>query len=58
MYGQKKSGMTWMTQIFLGVSVLVLVGAIAFGIIVSRNGGITFNNTTSGDANNPFALSK
>lgn len=56
MYGEKKSAMTWMTQIFLGVSVLVLIGAIAFGIMVTRDGGMSFKNKTSGDSNNILSI--
>ena len=58
MYGEKKSALTWTTQIFLGVSVLILIGAIAFGVMATRNGGVSFKNMTSGDSKNPLSLNR
>lgn len=58
MYGEKKSALTWMTQIFLGISVLVLIGAIAFGVMVTRDGGDGFKNMTSGDSKNSLSIKK
>lgn len=55
MYGEKKSAVTWITQIFLGLSVLILIGAIAFGIMISRDGGMNFRNTTSNGDGNPLS---
>ncbi len=53
----KKSWGTWFLQIFLGVSVLILIGAIAFGIFISKDGGEGFRNLTSG-GDGPFDLSQ
>lgn len=58
MYGEKKSALTWITQIFLGISVLVLIGAIAFGVMVTRDGGDGFKNKTSGHSKNPISTKK
>jgi len=44
----KKSLGTWFTHIFLGVAVLIFIGAIAFGIFISKDGGDGFRNLTSG----------
>jgi len=54
----KKSKMTWLTQLFLGVSVLVLIGAVVFGIMVSRDGGAAFHNLISGDSGNLLSIEK
>jgi hypothetical protein len=56
--GQKKSAMTWAIQIFLGISVLVLVGAVVFGVMVTRDGGQVFRNAVSHDSNNPLSLKR
>lgn len=56
MYPGKKSGMTWLTQIFVGISVLVFVGAIAFGIMVTRDGGAGFQNLLSGDSGHSLSI--
>ena len=58
MYGEKKSALTWITQIFLGVSVLILIGAIAFGVMATRNGGAGFKNMSSGDSKNPLSVKR
>ncbi len=56
--GQKKSALTWATQIFVGISVLVLIGAIVFGVMVTRDGGRAFANTAAKDADNPLSLGR
>ncbi|VGO16929.1 hypothetical protein PDESU_05522 [Pontiella desulfatans] len=56
--GQKKSAMTWLAQIFVGISVLVLIGAVVFGIMVTRDGGRGYRNGVSHDSNNPLSIGK
>ena len=53
--GQKKSAMTWATQIFLGLSVFILIAAIVVGILYARDGGKGFRNIA---ADTPFALDR
>ena len=55
--GEKKSVTTWLTQIFVGLSVLVLVGAIVFGVMVTRDGGQGYGNRAS-NSDNPLLLKK
>lgn len=52
--GQKKSAMTWVSQIFLGVCTLIFIGAIAFGIFVAQNGGIPDFGGKVGKSDNPL----
>ena len=54
---QKKGAVTWMTQIFLGLAVLILIGSVAFGIMVTRDGGTGFQGLSSGDDGNPLSFS-
>lgn len=44
----KKTAIARATQIVLGASVLLLVGAVAFCVLVSRGGGAGFKNLISG----------
>lgn len=55
--GEKKSAMTWLAQIFVGISVLVLIGAIVFGVMITRDGGQAFRNPSSG-SDHPLSLKK
>lgn len=55
-YGEKKSALTWFTQIFLGVAVLVFIGVIAFGIIVTRDDFQGFSNLRGKSSDNSFSL--
>lgn len=45
--GQKKSAMTWISQIFFGFAIVILVGTIIFGVVVTRNGGSGFCSSAS-----------
>ncbi|MDF7823265.1 hypothetical protein P4B35_04520 [Pontiellaceae bacterium B12227] len=54
--GGKKSAMTWLTQIFVGLSVLVLIGAIVFGVMVTRDGGQGYGNLSSKSSDGPLSL--
>lgn len=56
--GQKKSAMTWMTQVFLGISVLIFIGAVIFGLMVARDGGRGFKNAVKVDSNNPLSMER
>ena len=50
--------MTWVSQIFVGCAVLLFIGVIVFGILITRNDGAGFNALMSDESNNPFSLSK
>lgn len=53
--GEKKSFMTWLTQIFIGLSVLVLIGSIVFVFKVTRDGGSRYGGGSS-EESSPFSM--
>lgn len=51
----KHNRTTRVSQIFLGLSVVILMFAIALGLFISRDGGASFRDLISG-SDDPFAL--
>jgi len=56
--GQKKSAMTWGIQIFLGVSVLIFIGAVIFGVMITRDGGRGYRNAVKSEPSNPLSVKR
>ena len=58
-YGRPKKGkMDWLTSIFFGLSVLIFIGVVVVGILISRDGGAGFRDLISGDSGNALKVQK
>ena len=59
MYPQpKKDAFGWFVTIFLGVAVLLLIGAVAFGIFMTHGGGQSFGNLKGGDSDSMLRIER
>ncbi len=58
MYPQpKKDAFGWFVTIFLGVAVLLLIGAVAFGIYITQSGE-SFGNLRGGDSDSMLSIKR
>ena len=57
--GKPKKGKTeWFMSIFFGLSVLVFVGVVIIGILISRDEGISFRSLISGDSETSLKIQR